>query len=276
MFLENWHLRRCNENDLEEVLLLQEDVITLLKDPNILRKNNEELLRLALSENNISLGLFDEDKMIAVILVVDPVPPETDLRKGLKNHEVDHAMDFKLVLVREGYRGHRLQKSLMWIAEKLAYKKGIKYFVSSVSPDNMYSLNNFKLSHYEYDHEEELYGGLLREVYVKKLEIDQYSNAMKDFANKLIDTKSSLLVIDKTKYLSGDLDISSIGDVIEFKDDKSEISLFGFIIDDASLDILIQDESGVWKLKKIEELLKKYSICNVWINPDQNIDILPS
>ena len=275
MFLEKWHLRRCNENDLEEVLLLQEDVIKSLKDPNLLRKNSEELLRLALSENNISLGLFDEDKMIAIILVVDPVPPETDLRIGLKNHEIDNAMDFKLVLVREGYRGHRLQKSLMWIVEKLAYKKGVKYFVSSVSPDNIYSLNNFKLSNYEYDHEEELYGGLLREVYVKKLEIDKYSNALHDVANKLKDTKASLIEIDKTKYLSGDLDISSIGDIIEFKDDNSDASLFGLIIDNSNLDILIQDENGVWNLKKFEELLEEYNIFNVWINPDQYIDILP-
>ena len=263
-------LRRITVNDLEDVLLLQDEVIASLSDPSLLRKNSEDLLRLALSDNNICLGLYDGDTLAALIMAVDPVPPETDLRTNLRAELDGKAIDFKLVLVKKEYRGHGIQIALMWIIEKLAYNQGIEYFVSSVSPDNKYSVNNFIKSGYIYDHEEELYGGLLRSVYIKELEVYDYYLEVLSVMNKLYETESNKTQINKNDYILGDIDIATTGDVLEYtKDDEV---LYALVINNPSLSILIS-EDGIWKLKLYEDITSDYELKNVWINP--NKDVIP-
>ena len=162
-------IRTLTAEDLDAVLELQEITLLGLKDKNVLRRNSPEILKQALSENNIALGVFAENGLIAIGIAVDPVPPETDLRAGLRKFSVDKAMDLKLIIVKEEYRGNGLQRELIRLLEEQAVKRGITHFCTSVSPDNPFSFNNLLAMGYELDHQEDLYGGLLRNVYVKEL-----------------------------------------------------------------------------------------------------------
>ena len=164
-------IRSLTIADLEAVLDLQDITISGLKDKSILRKNSSDIFAHALSERNIALGVFDESDLIAVGIAVDPDPPETDLRTNLKKFTVDKAMDLKLIIVKEEYRGNGLQRKLIQLLEEEALSRGVTHFCTSVSPDNPHSFNNFLAMGYEFDHQEELYGGLLRNIYVKKLKL---------------------------------------------------------------------------------------------------------
>ncbi|MCR5490111.1 MAG: GNAT family N-acetyltransferase [Saccharofermentans sp.] len=164
-------IRPLTGANLDAVMELQDVTIAGLKDKTILRKNSPEILAQALSERNIALGVFVENDLIAIGIAVDPVPPETDLRTNLKKFTVDKAMDLKLIIVKEEYRGNGLQRKLIRLLEDEALKRGFTHFCTSVSPDNPHSFNNFLAMEYEFDHQEELYGGLLRNIYVKKLKL---------------------------------------------------------------------------------------------------------
>ena len=162
-------IRSLALDDLDAVLELQEITLCGLKDKNILRRNSPEILAQALSEINIALGVFAGTELIAIGIAVDPVSPETDLRVNLQKFTVDKAMDLKLIIVKENYRGNGLQRRLISLLEEQAISRGITHFCTSVSPDNPYSYNNLSAMGYEFDHQEELYGGLIRNVYVKDL-----------------------------------------------------------------------------------------------------------
>ena len=162
-------VRPLTQDDLDAVLELQDSTILGLKDKTVLRKNSPEILAQSMSERNIALGVFVGNELIAIGIAVDPVPPETDLRANLLKHTVDKAMDLKLIIVREACRGKGLQRELIRLLEEQAVNRGITHFCTSVSPNNPYSYNNFLAMGYEFDHQEELYGGLLRNVYVKTL-----------------------------------------------------------------------------------------------------------
>ena len=165
-------VRPLTKDDLAAVLELQESTILGLKDKTVLRKNSPEILAQSISERNIALGVFVGAELIAIGIAVDPVPPETDLRANLQQHTVDKAMDLKLIIVREACRGKGLQRELIRLLEEQAVKRGITHFCTSVSPNNPYSYNNFLAMGYEFDHQEELYGGLIRNVYVKTLKAE--------------------------------------------------------------------------------------------------------
>ena len=171
---EKIHIRSLKEDDLNAVLKLQEETFLGLQDSSGLRKNTPEILLQSLADRNIALGGFCEQELIAIGIAVDPIPPETDLRANLQTHTVGKAMDLKLIIVKEGYRGNGLQRALIRILEKTAYTRGFTHFCTSVSPNNPYSINNMLAMGYEYDHQEELYGGLLRNIYVKELNAGDY------------------------------------------------------------------------------------------------------
>ena len=99
MKYEKMYIRSLNAADLDSILELQENTLLGLKDPSVLRKNSPEILLQALSERNIALGVFIDDKLIAIGIAVDPVPPETDLRVNLQKFTVDKAMDLKICIV---------------------------------------------------------------------------------------------------------------------------------------------------------------------------------
>lgn len=166
-------IRLLDETDLESVLDLQEKTILGLEDKTILRRNTPEILLQSLSESNIALGVFADTELAAIGIAVTPVPPETDLRANLKTHSVANAMDLKLIIVNAEYRGNGLQRTLIESLEKLASARGITHFCTSVSPNNPYSINNMLAMGYEFDHQEELYGGLLRNIYVKELNANE-------------------------------------------------------------------------------------------------------
>ena len=160
MILDNAHIRYLNEDDLPAILELQEETILGLKDKTILRKNSPEILLQSISEQNIALGVFINDELIAIGLTVLPVPPETDLRE-------------KLIIVKEKYRGNGLQRKLIRLMEEEALSRGVTHLCTSVSPNNPYSYNNVLAMGYEFDHQEEIYGGLLRNIYVKELKANE-------------------------------------------------------------------------------------------------------
>lgn len=242
------YLRTCDIKDLDAILALQDHVISGLADKSWLRKNPPEIFALALAAPNLTIGMFVKDELIAIGMLVDPRPPETDLRANLQKFKVDKALDMKLAMVRSDYRGRGLQKAVIWIMEKYSHSLGYKYLCTSVSPDNIYSLRNTLDSGFEFDHREELYGGLLRNVYVKKLTVSDYVHGLSEKAKRLAGTHYSVTATELSDYISAGNDLCLAGDMMRYSKTESDENVYGILLDSVAGEILFPDDSGNWTI----------------------------
>lgn len=274
MIYENMHIRTLNEGDLQAILELQENTIRGLKDDSILRRNSPEMLAQSLSSRNIALGVFVGEELIAIGMAVDPIPPETDLRSNLQKHSVDKAMDLKLCIVKAEYRGYGLQRALIWLLEKLACQRGFTHYCTSVSPNNPYSLNNVLAMGYEYDHQEELYGGLLRNVYVKELKVEEYNEQVMLVVQKIEGSSSAPVSFDHVFYIQGERSLCSTGDVAEFLCDKTGKMIQGLIIKKDAAKVLMPNSDGVWEMIDLDSKDYGYKLQRVLLNVRKNIPLL--
>ena len=271
MIYENMNIRTLKEGDLQAVLELQDRTIRSLNDDSILRRNTPEMLAQSLSSRNIALGVFVDDELIAIGIAVDPIPPETDLRSNLQKHSVDKAMDLKLCIVKEEYRGNGLQRALIWVLEKLAYQRGFTHYCTSVSPNNPYSYNNVLAMGYEYDHQEELYGGLLRNVYVKELKVDEYNEQVILAAQKLVGTSFSSFSIDPADYIQGECALCSTGDIAEYLCVNSGKTIQGLIVKNGTVRVLLSNTDGAWEKMDLDTKDYGYKLQRVLLNVRQGM-----
>lgn len=272
MNFNNLYIRPCVRNDLNSVLALQDDVFRILPDETLLRRNTPELLALGLTYPNLTVGVFDGQMLVAIGMLVDPKPPETDLRIGLQRFSVDKALDMKLVMVHGDYRGHGFQKALMWISEKMAYMNGCTHLCTSVSPDNRFSLRNVSAMDYQFDHTEELYNGLLRNVYVKKIKVADYFQKVFLTAGRYENRQFLSPVVDISGCMPGDINLCCPGDVaVYIKKDTGE-SVYGLLIWQSALLVLLPDENNVWKIMPFaRKISDRFILDKVLINTTDSI-----
>lgn len=194
----NLQLRQCTINDFQAVVDLNETVYASLPDKTVLRHNSPEMIASCLQEPNVTLGFWDEEKLVAIGVLYVPqcleedhahdVVEFLDLRtfghldnltlgqfdfetiglEGLEELGIK-AANQKLFLVREDYRGLGLQQKLIREVELLAKKRGFNLLCTTCAPNNSFSINNFLKEGYRFAKTEEKYGGLIRNLYYKKL-----------------------------------------------------------------------------------------------------------
>lgn len=168
--MKKLNVRILNKNDIQSIMNLQESIIFNLENKELLRKNTQEMFESCVKEPNISLGVFDEDNLIALAIGVDARGTEEDLSIGLLSHTVECPFNYKLTMVDKAYRGIGIQRKLIKLIEKYAFLKGYTDLCATVSEDNIYSLNNMLASGFERDHEAIKYGTLKRTIMCKKIE----------------------------------------------------------------------------------------------------------
>lgn len=263
-------LKKCNKTDLDSILKLQDIIFDGLENPSILRRNTESILTQCLEEPNITIGVYDQSDLIGVIILVEPTGEETDLRKNLKCHTVDNAADFKLIMIKKEYRGYGLQRSLMWILEKIAYIRYYKFLCVSVSPYNEYSKRNIIKSGYEFDHQECLYGGLEREIYVKELRVDNYNAGIINSVCKFEGKRDVCFTPDLTRCFKGTISIATTGDVLEYYEKNTGKSYFGLYIKKFTPFVLLYDiNTQKWTVFEYSDNINGLILKNVWLNSTQ-------
>lgn len=108
------------------------------------------------------LGAFDEDGELSGVAVL------ISNRKSSRNlaHDFQKApenvLTFDAVFVSPRSRGFGLQRVFVDKAKELAAKSGVRYILTTVSPSNKFSLDNFKAGGFETVSEYQKYGGRLR------------------------------------------------------------------------------------------------------------------
>lgn len=168
---EAFCIRSCTEAQLSEILAMQEEAIAALPAPHLLNRNTPELFRTCLMAPNVTVGAFFGETLAGFAALFHPIEYEDDLSHTLETVDVTgkKVANYKVTIVREAFRGNRLQQRLETALEACAKAQGVEILCVTVSPDNAHSKHNIENCGYTYDHTQIKYGNLLRDIYYKFL-----------------------------------------------------------------------------------------------------------
>ena len=164
-------MRLCDQTHLEEILTIQEEAIAALPQPHLLNRNTPQLFETVLTAPNVTVGAFDGERLAGFASLFHPQTHEDDLSHTLETVDVSgkKVANYKVTIVRETYRGHRLQQRMEQELERYAKEQGVQILCVTVSPDNLPNKRNIEKCGYTYDHTQIKYGNLLRDIYYKVL-----------------------------------------------------------------------------------------------------------
>ena len=167
--LEDFSIRECSPDNIEEILQIQDETFESLPSLDFLRKNTPEMLLECLSQPHHTIGAWHKSKLVAfAVLFIPEKNSSEDLSKCLKGVDFEgiKPANFKLCIVRPTYRGNSLQFHLGSALEHFAANAGVGLLCGTAYPKNIYSINNLVKLGYIYNQTLEKYG-LERNLYYK-------------------------------------------------------------------------------------------------------------
>ena len=172
--MSNFVIRRAEKEEIPEIRTIIHQVWEQMEKKEWFFVDGDEVTEeLLLSDRGTGYLAWEEDSGRAAGIFTTEIPgmAEYNLGRdlGLKEEElllVAH-MDSSAVLPE--FRGNHLQYRLMQAAEADLKKKGIRYLMCTVHPENCYSLWNVQKQGYHVVATKEKYGGKLRNILVKDL-----------------------------------------------------------------------------------------------------------
>ena len=157
------YLRDVWFDELTQLMRLQDIVHESMADPEqyVPTSRSEWIESLHL---DYVLGAYDQDKLVAVALIIDNRNSPRNLGQKFGVPFAD-CYTYDAVFVHPDYRGMGLQKAFGEIAKKQAAVDNVHSIWCTVSPNNVFSHNNMTAMGYTvYKHNIDMYGGHLRDV----------------------------------------------------------------------------------------------------------------
>ena len=145
-------IESCSIDNLDSIMDMQNSVFESNKKTgkeNWFIVTGKELLEEGLKNNELLiLGAFCKDELTAFIAM--SFGDSRNMFKELLNNGDKEFVYVKIIIVKEGYRGQGLQRTLLQALENEVLKNPqLKYMGAITHPDNIYSLRNFKAEGYE-------------------------------------------------------------------------------------------------------------------------------
>ena len=163
-------IKKLDSTYISAMLDLQDEVIGKLDNPDILRKNTIDTLSPCFDPPSLVLGAFCDDLFVAFGILYYAGDDHENLAYSLDAHnDLYSYANIKVVIVKDGYRGHGLQQTFIRDFEEYAKTIGVNTLLSTVSPDNMYSCRNLEQCGYISVKRLKKYGGKDRLLYMRNL-----------------------------------------------------------------------------------------------------------
>ena len=159
-------LKCISENiDLDSYISFKDKVKQKMEYPDWLGDFSKEDLKKMIKEGSKIWVYYLEDEPVCSMMLI----PATD--KSLNKFEIDldykQVMDYGPMMVNPNYIGNNLQYQMLKQSDSYSFNKGYKYALSTVHPENIYSINNLLKDNFEFISQKELKRGV-RNVYLKK------------------------------------------------------------------------------------------------------------
>ena len=167
------YFKKLTLEDIDEVLALQDEVVRGLERREFYCDMNKEEFSKSINDfGGTMVGCVTEDNVIVAIglyvsFQYDEENYGYDL--GLSGEELLKVGQVEATIVKQEFRGNRLQDKLCEVLEDIAIRDGKKIIGATVAPENKYSLNTFLNRGYEIYEEKIKYGGYRR--YILKKEV---------------------------------------------------------------------------------------------------------
>ncbi|MDS0525113.1 GNAT family N-acetyltransferase [Clostridium sp. SHJSY1] len=161
-----------NTSYLDKIMDLQQRILDDLKEKEWYSPSSKEEFQKNIEENGKILGcVLEDDSLIAIGVYCEYEYDNHNYGYDLniKGEELLKVGQIESTLVKEEYRGNRLQKRICEMLEKEAVKNNMKILSATASPFNIYSVNTFKKLNYTVEADKLKYGGLRRYVLKKEL-----------------------------------------------------------------------------------------------------------
>ncbi len=267
-------LRKLGEGDLDRIMELQEAVLSELTNEDHLRRNPPENFERCFHHPSTTIGLFDGEELAGMSIIAYEHGNPEDLAIGLEKYEVSNLINMKSVMIRKKYYGMGFQRSIMRIMERLSWSMGFREMAATVSPENEFSRSNIIKSGYLYDHTAVKYNGMLRDVFVRYIDMKELeasvteairSQSSKPYRGELIFPQEK-----RERCYFGDLSIATTGDIAEFRMLSSGETYYGLLVKkDTDKVLTIDPSTGNTDLIPHELCLKTMELVSVRIDPER-------
>ena len=165
-------LKELTISYLDKIMELQKIIIDGLENKELYADTEREEFEEYIKKNGKILGcVTEDDELIAMGVYAKKGYDKSNYGYdiGLDNEELLKVGQIESTVVKEEYRGNKLQKIICEELEKIAVKEDTKILCDTASPYNEFSVNTFKSLGYEIKQDKLKYGGLRRYVLAKRV-----------------------------------------------------------------------------------------------------------
>ena len=156
-----------NENiDLNKYIEFREYIKTNMTYPEWLGDfSKKDLINLLNNGSKIWIYYLNNEPICSMMLIL---VNEKDISKFELDLDYREVADYGPMFVNPKYVGHGLQYQMLQTLDNYCISNKYKYAISTIHPDNIYSINNLIKDKFEYKNKKEFKRGT-RNIYLKRL-----------------------------------------------------------------------------------------------------------
>ena len=152
--------------DIDKYIDFREQVKNNMEYPDWLGDfSKKDLIKMLENESKIWIYYLNDEPVCSIMLI----PAD---EKALLKFELDlnfkEVIDYGPMFVNHKFIGNGLQFQMLKTLDEYCINLGYKYVISTVHPDNIYSINNLVKDNFELVNTKEFKRGI-RNIYLKKL-----------------------------------------------------------------------------------------------------------
>lgn len=152
--------------NIDQYIKFREQVKETMNDPEWLGDFTKEDIELLLQENSKIWVYYSKEIPICSMMIIPAT--KKSLIKFELNFKVQEVIDYGPMFVNPNYIGNNLQYQMLRELDEISRKKGYRYAVVTVHPDNMYSIRNLEKDKFKLINTKNFERGT-RNIYLKEL-----------------------------------------------------------------------------------------------------------
>ena len=152
--------------NIDQYIKFREQVKETMNNPEWLGDFTREDIELLLQENSKIWVYYSKEIPICSMMIIPAT--KKSLIKFELNYKVQEVIDYGPMFVNPNYIGNNLQNQMLRELDEISRKKGYRYAVVTVHPDNMYSIRNLEKDKFKLINTKNFERGT-RNIYLKEL-----------------------------------------------------------------------------------------------------------
>jgi hypothetical protein len=189
MTYQDYIIKELNSDSIDQIIDLQSNIMKGIENPEIYYALTHDEFSEILSGHGYSIGIFNNNVLIAYGCMYFPVKEDTNLAADidLKANEFNYVAQIETIFVHKDYRKDRLQLLICHkLIDHLIENKEKRHVLSSVSPLNYASVCNLLSADLPIVKLKSKYNNYLRYIFHKDLSV---ASEIKLSDTKLINIK---------------------------------------------------------------------------------------